>query len=245
MSERPFLVIGAPVHERAWVLPDWLAHLAKQDLPWENVILLLNYGRSSDSTLKIIRDAQDMLPWTVRVLIDSEDGDHVAHQSVHRRWNLDRYRVMTRLRNELLGWVRKWQPSYYLSLDTDILLPDGCIETLLEDMRGGKFDAVAPKVFMTPRGERYPNVMNLTDLGGRPKLEHEFTMIVDVVFAAVLMGPRLYNEVDYAPHNRGEDIGWGLNAQKAGMVMGLNPQVVCKHVMSPEMLYETDPRVGW
>lgn len=242
--KRPFLVIGAPVHERAWVLPDWFAHLAKQDLPWEDVTLLFNYGRSSDSTLEIIRDAQDMLPWTVRVLIDDRDDDHVA-QTVHRSWNFERYRVMARLRNELLEWVRKWQPDYYLSLDTDILLPKGAISTLLEDIRDGKFDAVAPKLFMTPRNEKYPNAMNLTDLGGRPKLEHSFTMIVDVVFAAVLMNQRLYSEVDYAPHKRGEDIGWGYNAKKAGMVMGLNPQVVAKHVMSPEMLDKPDPRIGW
>lgn len=239
LSRRPFMVIGAPVHERAWVLPDWLAHLASQDLPWDRVTLLFNYGRSSDGTLEIIRDAQDMLPWDVRVLIDDGD-DHVAR----RAWSLQRYGVMTRLRNELLHWVRKWEPEYYLSLDTDILLPDGAIQGLLEDMATGKFDAVAPKLYMTPRGTHYPNCMRL-DSGTRPKLDHDFTMLVDVVFAAVLMSPDLYRAVDYAPHSRGEDIGWGVNARRAGMRMGINPTIACKHVMAPEMLDAVDPRLGW
>lgn len=236
---KPYMVIGAPVHERAWVLPDWLNHIARQDLPWERVTLLLNYGRSSDDTLSILHDAQDMLPWTVRVIVDQEE-DHVARRS----WSIERYGVMTRLRNELLKWVREWEPDYYLSLDTDILLPDGAISTLLADMHSGKFDAVAPTVYMTPRGAHYPNCMRLAS-GSRPKLEHDFTMLVDVVFAAVLMRPDLYRNVDYAPHQRGEDIGWGLNAQGAGMRMGINPNVKCKHIMSPEMLHEVDPRIGW
>lgn len=233
------MVIGAPVHERAWVLPDWLAALAGQDLPWERVVLLFNYGHSSDDTLEILRDAQDMLPWQVRVLFDTHD-DHLAR----RAWSLQRYGVMTRLRNELLHWVRKWQPEHYLSLDTDILLPDGAITSLLEDMETGKFDAVAPTLYMTPRGTHYPNCMRL-DSGTRPRLEHDFTMLVDVVFAAVLMNRPLYESVDYAPHQRGEDIGWGLNARRAGYRMGINPRVVCKHVMSPEMLDVVDPRLGW
>lgn len=236
----PFMVIGAPVHQRAWVLPDWLYHLSLQDLPWNQVVLLLNYGRSSDSTLEMLRDAERMLPWAVEIVQDERDEDHEAE----RKWSLPRYGIMARLRNRLLERVRELGPSYYLSLDTDILLPRGAVATLLEDFDGKRFDAVSPLVYMTPRGKSYPNAMNL-DSATRPKLSHDFTMRVDVAFAAVLMRPSLYRGVDYSAHRLGEDIGWGYSAYKAGMTMGLNPNVVCKHVMSPEALLEADPRIGW
>lgn len=235
----PFLVIGAPVHERAWVLPDWLHHLSIQDLPWERVVLLLNYGHSNDGTLEVLRQAEQMLPWTVEVLHDAGD-DHVAE----RRWNYPRYEVMARLRNGLLERVRELKPSFYLSLDTDILLPKNGIADLLNDFDGAKFDAVSPLLYMTPTSKGYPNAMDLTS-GVRPKLMHDFTMRVDVCFAAVMMRPSLYLNVDYRAHSRGEDIGWGENARDAGMVMGLNPRVQCKHVMNREMLTAPDERIGW
>lgn len=239
MTENPFMVIGAPVHQRAWVLPDWLHHLAIQDLPWENVVLLFNYGESSDGTLDMIREAERMLPWTVEVLHDEGD-DHLAE----RRWDISRYGTMARLRNDLLRRVRELSPSYYLSLDTDILLPEGAVEALLQDFDGSKLDGVAPLLYMTQKSTAYPNAMYL-DSGRRPKIDSDATMLVDVCFAAVLMRPSLYNYVDYAAHTRGEDIGWGLNARSKYMTMALNPSVVCKHVMSPEMLMAPDKRIGW
>lgn len=243
----PFLVVGAPVHQRAWVLVDWLHHLTRaiehhpdpQDFDWEDVVLLFNYGPSTDGTLEILREAERMHPWTVEVMVDEKD-EHVAD----RRWSYARYEVMARLRNDLLTRVRTLSPAYYFSLDTDILLPDGAIHDLLVDFEDPKFDAVAPTVYMTPNGKGFPNAMRL-DSGARQRNQHAFTMIVEVAFAAVMMRPALYQGVDYAAHMRGEDIGWGLNARKQGMVMGLNPNVVCKHIMRPEMLDAVDPRVGW
>lgn len=242
------LVVGAPVHQRAWILPDWLHHLTRaiehhedpQDLDWDDIVLLFNYGPSNDATLEILREAERMRPWSVEVLVDETDEHHAD-----RRWSFARYEVMARLRNDLLARVRELAPAHYLSLDTDILLPDGAVHDLLydfEDERG--FDAVAPLLYMTPQGKRYPNAMRL-ESGTRPKEMHAVTMLQEVVFAAVMMGPRLYSEVEYAAHSRGEDIGWGLNARQKGMKMGLNPNVVCKHVMKPELLDAVDVRIGW
>lgn len=237
------LIIGAPVHQRAWVLPDWFRHVAKQELPWEwdRVEIVFNYGRSSDSTLEIIEGARGWLPWTITVLSDEGD-DHRAE----RKWTLDRFETMARLRNRLLEHVREQSPAYYLSLDTDILLPEGAIVGLIRDLECSerRFDAVGPTVYMTPKSKHFPNALAL-DTSRRYRLQHHFTEPVDVVFAAVMMAPSMYQFVDYAAERRGEDMGWGLNARKAGKRMGLNPMIVCKHVMSPEMLETVDSRVGW
>lgn len=237
------LIIGAPVHQRAWVLPDWFQRIAKQDLPmgWEDVEIVFNYGHSSDSTLEVIEEARGWLPWAITVLPDDQD-DH----SPDRNWSMERYETMARLRNRLLEHVRDRAPSYYFSLDTDILLPDGAIQGLIDDLEKPepRFDAVGPTVYMTPRSKHFPNAMTLNS-SRRYRLQHHFTETVDVVFAAVMMAPSMYNFVDYAAERRGEDIGWGLNARAAGKRMGLNPMLVCKHVMSPEMLDRVDKRVGW
>lgn len=238
------LIIGAPVHQRAWVLPDWFERLAKQELPWEweGVEVVFNYGRSSDSTLEVIEEAREWLPWTITVLEDPEDDHHGGK----RNWDMARYETMARLRNRLLEYVREQRPTYYMSLDTDILLPDGAIRTLIQDFEEDErhFDVVGPTLYMTKRSTSFPNAMRL-DSGRRYREQYPVTRYVDVVFAAVLMAPSAYEAVDYVAHRRGEDIGWGHNAHAVGLRMGLNPHVVCKHVMEPWMLEEVDPRVGW
>ena len=231
-------VIGAPVHQRAWVLADWLAYLLEQDIPFDDTVLLVNYGESTDGTLDIIEHARDAAPWTVEV-INSEAEGHLAE----RRWSFERYKFMARLRNTLLRRVRELEPDFYLSIDTDILLPPKSLKTLEVELRAANIDAISPLLYLTPKGTSYPNAMTLPK-GRRPKVMN-YTFRADAVFAAVLMSPNMYMSTDYAAHPLGEDIGWALNAARNGMTMGLCPHIKAKHVMNPEMLDVTDERVGF
>jgi hypothetical protein len=235
---RPYVVVGARVHARAWVLPHWLAHLADQGAP-ARMHLLLNYGASDDATLAILEEAAVSAPWgSVEVLHDRHD-DHVAA----RRWDTARYATMARLRNRLLERVRELAPEYYLFCDTDMLLPPAGLPTLIAELWLAQADGIAPLAYMTEQGTCAPNCMDETG-SARPQIQ-DATFDVPASFGVVLMTPALHRGADYAVHPYGEDLGWAHNARVAGLRPALCPRVKAKHVMHPRMLEVIDERVGF
>lgn len=238
------LVIGAPVFQRAWVLDEWFSHLAGQGLPHDlqvrDVTILLNDGGSSDGTLDIIDEWDERVGWSVEVIDSSDHGEHVAS----RAWSGKRYSLMADLRNQLLARVRELRPTYYWSHDTDILAPPETLMTLLEGQ--GRFDGTAPTVYMTEHSTLHPNSMRFIhgDRVRRTVPKGPDFWRVGVAFASVLMNKELY-AVDYAGHEQGEDIGWGLNARRAGLTFGVHPGCKCKHVMTLSQLGRVDHRVGF
>ena len=230
------LIVGAPVHEREWILPDWFDALAQQE-EWDpqDIEIVLNYGTSGDMTLmQATYERMRGRFRNVTVLFDQHD-DHVGH----RLWTLSRYATRTRLRNDLLAYVRQESPDFYLSCDTDMLLPPHTLRTLFEHLN--TWDGIAPLTFMTPNGEQFPNC---TNLDGRRSIP-EATAQQHAVFGTVLMTERLYREADYAPHALGEDLGWADNVQRAGLRLALCPDVRIKHCMDPTMRETLDVRIGF
>lgn len=208
-------------------MPRWLDCLAQQDV---ELTLVLNYGPSTDDTLKIIERE-------TRFKVEVIETPGATHQKT-RLWDLGRYQMMSRFRNDLLSVVRQMAPDYYLSCDTDMLLPPGAIQTLVETMP--PYDGIAPLTFMTQQGTECPNW--LTKDMVRPHVPHGITEQY-AVFGTVLMSPVLY-DVDYAPHPWGEDLGWAANVHERGLRLALNSDVRVKHVMFPQALDVYDARVG-
>lgn len=236
------LIIGAPVTQRAWVLPTWLERMRAQVRP-QTAGLMFVYGAplqvEPDDTLEILASEENRGFWRfVEVLHDRED-DHYPK----RVWNLERYQTMARLRNLLLAEVRDLSPAWYFSCDTDVLLPDGAIETLIQVAADQGFHGVAPLMYMTPHGTGFPNAMNHGWVT-RPDVNRDEPFQVDACFGAVLMNRSLY-QVDYVANAVGEDLGWANDVIEAGLRLGLDPRVKAKHVMRPEALQQLDERVGW
>lgn len=220
------IVVGAPVHQRGWILPHWFDALAAQN---EELTVVLNYGPGTDNTLDLIESESRF----AKIIVIQSDVPHTAR----RLWNMERYAVMTTLRNDMLAVVRDLAPDYFLSCDTDMLLPEGGLQTLVQTLP--PYDGIAPLAFMGPGS--CPNW--LTEHLERPYVPHGVNEQY-AVFGTVLMTPALY-AVDYAPHLWGEDLGWAANVKEAGLRLALNSDVRVKHIMRPEALGEFDHRVGW
>lgn len=231
------ILVGAPVCGRGWILHHWLDALANQEeVDALDLWLVFNYGPSEDDTFAILEaEALRGRFGNVAVLMDDLDAGH----RVDRCWNWNRYVLMTRLRNRLLEYARWVRPDYYLSCDTDMLLPAHSLRTLLADM--GSYDAIAPLAFMTPEGTNYPNCFGAGGNRTVPTVVQE----EDAIFGAVLMSHRMYGTVDYAVDSMGEDLGWARNARGKGFRLALDPNVRVKHVMNPDMLGQIDGRVGF
>lgn len=222
------IVVGAPVHERGWILRHWFDGLAAQDM---DLTVVMNYGPGTDDTLDIINSESRFS----RIHVIQTDVPHTRD----RMWNIGRYEVMTRLRNDLLAVVRDLKPDFYLSADTDMLMPPSVLQTLVDTVE--PYAGIAPLTFMTPQSTDYPNW--LTEELQRPVRVPPGVTEAYAVFGTVLMTPALYL-VDYAPHAWGEDLGWAANVKAAGLRLAMNSDVRVRHVMSPGALDQPDERMG-
>lgn len=224
------------MHERAWALPQWFDRLATQTHhPADCLTIVLNYGTSEDRTLEII-ESEDRFK---KIVVIETPG--VPHQK-DRWWTVERYEVMARLRNDMLSVVRDLAPDYFLSCDTDMMLPPDALARLASHAAVGWLAGVAPLTYMTPTGVGFPNW--LTKTLQRPTVPNVPLVPQWAVFGTVLMTPRLY-AVDYRSHDWGEDIGWACNVEDSGLVLALATQVKVKHVMDSQYLNIVDERVGF
>jgi hypothetical protein len=147
-------------------------------------------------------------------------------------------------------FLREIKPDLFLSLDSDILINDKALRSmirLLETARSRKDRPVAAShcVYMSREGIRYPNYAMLTDSG---RMRRDFVpgdlTAVHVLMAAKLMTPRAYN-VDYEYDRRGEDIGWSNAVRQRGMHLAWTGKVTSKHCMEVEDLHRVDARCGY
>lgn len=231
------LIIGCPVYKRAWILPRW----------FESVERACGVA-GIDPVYAFVVDDRDTE--TLDVIWDHSGSGYVfcvhereEHEDV-RNWNGERYAWMAELRNELLGVVRLAAPSYFLSLDSDILLHPDAIRNMMETIQS--CDAVGGKAFLTELGTTCPNWANLSTGPSRSLKRHNVDHVIDVgiLMAVKLMTPSAYS-IDYEAHRQGEDIGWSLACAKKGLRFKWDGRVANKHVMRPDLIDKFDERVGF
>jgi glycosyltransferase involved in cell wall biosynthesis len=227
------VVVGCPVAERAWILPRWLEAVHRQSIPVEIVCL---YTESKDNTRQLLEDAGAKV-------VESPLQTRPASRMHLHYWGKDEYKLMSSLRNSLLEVVRGLDTDWFLSLDSDIILPDSkAIARLIDVAVDRQSNAVAPLVDLeapnplpvseTP-GPSW-NWMRWKVRGASGRRDRSFVMEepfeVDVIMAAMLLD-RYAQKVRWHPHTQGEDIGWSVEAYRRDLRLMVDPTVVCEHHM--------------
>jgi len=226
------VVVGAPVAERAWVLPRWHEAVIGQARSGLDIEVVCHYTHSKDQTLALLADRG------VTVLNDPLRPTRPVESIDRHEWRFgNRGRdaaYMADLRNVLVAWVEaETEADYFLSLDTDIILPGGALAALLEDFPGG---ALSPLVDLAHPcvGRTAWNFMSW--LEGEPRRVHRTDALpparfrADTVGAAILLD-RSAMAVRWAEHPQGEDVGWSLDAERRGIARWVDPEVRCEHLM--------------
>lgn len=233
------LMVGCPVWKREWIMPRWFDHVEEACL---NAAVVPHYVFVTD-TFK-----DDTAP-----LLIQEAGrrgrcyDLIHHEQRDRQdrrdWSPKRFEVMVELRNLLLERVRRYEPGFFLSVDSDILLHPQALTSMLEETH--RFDAIGGKCYMGG-GRSLPNCGNV-DVNGALKNRTDgdgACFKTSVIMALKLMQPAAY-KVDYEHHHKGEDIGWSLACRAQGVTLGWDAKVCSKHVMKKEQLDKVDKRCGY
>lgn len=230
------LLIGCPVSRRGWVLPSWLYYIERACESFGTIPQYIFACSPEDPTANFLlevnrfQERKTHFVWTdEKERIDSRD------------WNDARFLHMTGIRNALLRRVRTLNPTYFLSIDSDILLHPDALGSMLDLM--SRFDAVGGKCYMTAKGQGFPSNGLLARDGFR-RIDSEDVMTVDIIMAIKLMSSAAYH-IDYKFDQRGEDLGWSENCRASRLKLGWDGRISSKHVMNPQSLLEIDPRVGY
>lgn len=234
----PTVAIGCPVAHRSWILDAWFDHVetACKIAGIEPVYVFVGDNRpEGDKSFEVI---YRRVPHVLTDFTPNAKGTDA------REWNQARYKTMVGLRNQLLQLVRGLDVDLFLSLDSDILVHPDALANLLDDMTDDDYDAVGGKCFMTQTGTTCPSWARLSPSNQLQRYDTNGYFPVQIIMAIKLMRPSAYR-VDYELHSQGEDIGWSLACQRAGLKFGWDGRVGSKHVLAPHLLHQLDARVGY
>jgi len=235
------LAVGCPVRDRAWAIPFWFEHLLNALGPAEidrsDVTAVFVGDYSEDGTFRVIEE--NCLKYSINLLVMDRPGTGGTYV---RDWKMSRYEQMAELRNALLDGVQSIGPDLFWSLDSDILVADQTLASAIDALDA--FDAVGSRCYLSNKGTWCPNYANLSSTGSLLREDSDALKKVGVLMAAKLMTPQAY-QIRYVGHRQGEDIGWSLNARKAGLVLGWDGRTISKHVFTPSRINEIDPRCGF
>jgi hypothetical protein len=248
------LLIGCPIYKREWIFPYWISCIENQGIDLSNIGFIFEASPDDEQTIQMLerykKHVKSVALFDISV---REDIPHFYHEEGTRQWSISKYENMVSLRNSLLKKARDIKPDYYYSLDSDILLTNNnTIKLLTSHIQSGA-DAVSTAMFMTPTTIMYPGVMNWHE--EEQELEKAYRkesyplgtyFKSDIIMAAKMMSPNVYNNVDYKLHPQGEDLGWCANAKKLGYNLYCASYIYTPHIMNKMMLQDFvnngDPR---
>lgn len=231
------IVVGCPVAERGWALPQWLEAIHRQRFEDVELRIVCLYTESHDDTLAVLQNGG------AEVVYGPLPPRPRAKQRAHI-WSYDDgdFAYMTTLRNALLEYVRdRHDPDYFFSLDSDVILPTkGTVHRLAWALEHEGADAIAPLVNVGdppyPPAWNFMHINTRQRTASRPDIERyalpDEPFPTDVIMAACLQNRRA-QKVRWADHKQGEDIGWGLRAREKRVRVLVHPRIECAHLMRP------------
>lgn len=247
MGVRPTVLVGCPVRDRAWVLPQWFEYAHREleaaDVDWSWCFAVPD---DDEGTVDELVAGADRHGGKLHLVVRDEPPLPEVEPGLLRSWTNDRFEQMTAARNALLAEVRGSEPDFFWSIDSDILAAPGSLRRCLERIADREFGAAATKVFMCATGTHWPNFGWLPAHHGFVRRNETGCFPVDVIMGYKVMTPAAYS-VDYRFDRNGEDIGWSKNCRDAGVKLGWDgdPTLVSKHVFTRSQLDKIDKRCGY
>jgi hypothetical protein len=218
------LFLGCPIYQREWSIPRWFDSIFKQGINPKQTGLVFGYSPGNDNTLGLIEKYGSK--FESLTVIDCSDVPAFSDRDT-KRWY-----TLAIIRNRILDVLRQQQPDYYMSWDSDILLPEGTLKALIKD----KKDMVSPYVDLCPPAG-IPNTCTLTPAAGFRRLQPYSKYYpkgqlyqVDSIFAVFLMENKVFNKCTYGYMNGGEDYYWSLEAKKAGFESWMDSRFEAVHL---------------
>lgn len=203
------VVVGCPVYRRAAQLRRWFEAVRKQKGLWELSVVIV--GTKGD------KEVEEVLQREKHEHSEDYEGGlfFIQHEwgeeGLDHNWTPERVEVVAKKRNVLLNASRQLEPDYFLSLDSDVLMPEDGLLKLIQCAEGigSTCGAVSPKVWIWDGA-----VAAMTYEKGKLSCvsrRAKGLLPVDVLpSAACLVTSKLLldEEVKYGVALEGKDYGW-------------------------------------
>lgn len=245
---KPYILIAAPVRNRAWILPKYLDSLENLDYPKDKLAFCFIINDSTDDSKDILENWKG---WNekdyryIRIAVINfgcprdwgEDGTRVLSKKLGiSRRDLYTYPALAALRNIILASARLDKKIEYLfSVDSDILLSPDILNKLLE----GKKDIAAALIENGTNKKTNFKDYNFIPIDGFGKryILPDGPAEVKITGAAVLISRRVFSKekIIYYSAKSGEDEGFCESARVFGFKSYIFPELQ-KHIMKKEMM---------
>ena len=223
------LAITCPVYSREWILPRWYKCILAQGFDPKNIDLIFGITDGEDGTREVIAKYEHYFNDTT--IIDCNDLEPFGDR------NPQRFYPLAEIRNRIIDLLKDRDYDYWWSYDTDILVPDDCLKTLITDLQSDDVDIVAPWVALVPSGD-IPNCAHrrqLSDQFWRRKPYSQYypkgsLYPMDTVFAIFAAKPWIYETFRYGWHQGGEDYYWGNQVIDGGVKSWVDGRIIGDHI---------------
>lgn len=248
---KPKVIIGCPIQNREWALPQYLGGIVNQTFPKKQTVLYFYANNCTDGTAEALRKF-------ARAYSDKYAGIYIDEAKIYkgRQDPQDRnkkrdYTLFAVARNGFLKNVKTIMnvlqgATHLFSVDSDVVLPPKALDTLLSEEK----DMISLLLY---NGTAYGLVPGADEIGvdfyniaAGPDENNNFYPIpggevkangkakVSVTGACVLMTSEVINcGAMYQPHPQGEDIPFCIEVIKQGY------EIWCKSEPSPQHLRQT------
>ncbi|SOC34971.1 methyltransferase domain-containing protein [Ureibacillus acetophenoni] len=209
----PKVFVGAPVRNRAWILPRFFESLLQQNVKMETCFIV---NDCDDNTIEVLEENR------VNFIQKNFGKEFGSNRGEYSKKNL------AILRNLLLEEFLKSDCEYFFSIDTDIIIPDGSLRKLLEDDK----DIVSMIISNIPSGSAHNIYINQNHVSPVP----EGIIPVDMTGAVYLIKREVIESgVGYAYDPKGEDVPFCRSAINAGFELYCDTRLRPIHVYEPNL----------
>ncbi len=223
------VMIGCPVRNRAWAMPEYLGHIMNLDYALTDLEFCFIINDCVDNTGVILRDFAIQNAGRVRLV---ERNHKQPGHHLRGRYSLSR---LADLRNLLLREFLASSCSHLFSVDSDILVPPHSLKVLLQD----RCDIVSALVC---NGHEIGdnglfNILGMDSYTGAYLHIRDFPknqlFPVECTGAAYLIDRGVIEDagVRYSAFRGSEDIGFCEDARRKGRGIFCDSRVKCVHLM--------------
>ncbi|MEN6461046.1 MAG: hypothetical protein ABFC94_06740 [Syntrophomonas sp.] len=227
------IMIGCPVRNRAWILPEYLKYLENLDYPAQYIQFCFVINNCTDATPEILTEFANRHPGQVTLI--NKNRELITG---HKRGNYDLGRL-AELRNILLTSFLQSGCEYLFSVDSDILIPAQVLTQLIEDDCDIVSALVCNGYEVNDIG--LYNILNYREgcwehIRGFPR---DRVFKVDCTGAVCLIKRNVIEKhgVRYSAAYGAEDIGFCVHANAKGLGIWCDGRIECQHVMNEKNIY--------
>lgn len=228
------IVIGAPIRNRAWILPRYLESIYNLDYPKREIILCFLINDSNDESEDLIRGIEKSE--YNQVIVDRKDYNFELCDRDFGR-DIIKFAHFAQIRNDWINLFKNIKNiTHIFSVDSDILLPSNSLKKLLANDKDICSIIVNNSVVRRGYGKDITNLWKLINGRYENILQYPQNTVfeVDVTGAAYLIKREVLNSVKYKSHVFGEDFGFCIQAKKRGYKIFVDSSIIGDHILKKE-----------